>query len=94
EAPSNLIIVGKVIITPEVFKELRRLKPVGGEIRMADALKNLLKRRPIYGLRFQGSRYDCGNKLGFLKATVEFALKHPEVKDGFRQYIKERIKKI
>ncbi len=91
EAPSNLIIVGKYIITPNVFEELRKLKREsrGGEIRMADALKNLLKRRPIYGLRFEGVRYDCGNKLGFLKATVDFALKHPSVKKDFRKYLKE-----
>jgi len=94
EAPSNLIIVGKYIITPNVFEELRKLKREsrGGEIRIADALKNLLKRRPIYGLRFEGVRYDCGNKLGFLKATVDFALKHPSVKKEFRKYLKEIVK--
>lgn len=94
EAPSNLIIVGKYIITPSVFEELWKLKrgSRGGEIRMADALKNLLKRRPIYGLRFEGVRYDCGNKLGFLKATVDFALKHPSVKKDFRKYLKEVVK--
>ena len=94
KAPSNLIIVGKYILTPEVFGELKKLKPVNEEIRLADALKNLLKRRPIYGYRFEGTRYDCGNKLGFLQATVEFALRHPEVREGFKKYLKERIKKI
>lgn len=94
KAPSNLIIVGKYILAPEVFGELKKLKPVGGEIRLADALKNLLKRRPIYGYRFEGTRYDCGNKLGFLQATVEFALRHPEVRNGFKRYLKARIKNI
>jgi len=95
EAPSNLIIVGKYIITPGVFEELRKLKKdsKGGEVRMADALKNLLKRRPIYGLRFEGTRYDCGNKLGFLKATVDFALKHEAVRKEFRKYLKGVVKK-
>ena len=91
EAPSNLIIVGKYIITPNVFTELRKLKKEskGGEVRIADALKNLLKHRPVYGLRFEGKRYDCGSKIGFLKATVDFALKHPSVKKDFRKYLKE-----
>lgn len=94
EAPSNLIIVGKYIITPSVFKELKELKKKskGKEIRLADALKSLLKKRPVYGLQFEGKRYDCGNKLGFLKATVDFALKHEAVKKEFRKYLKEVVK--
>ncbi len=90
-APSNLIIVGKYIITPNVFEELRKLKHKsrGAEIGLSAALKKLLKRRPIYGLRFEGKRYDCGNKMGFLKATVDFALKHPTLKNEFRKYLKE-----
>lgn len=95
ETPSNLIIVGKYIITPNVFEELRKLKKEsrGGEIRMADAMKRLLKRRPIYGLQFEGTRYDCGSKMGFLKATIDFALKHPSVKKEFRKYLKEVVGK-
>ncbi len=93
EAPSNLIIVGKYIITPGVFEELRNLKKTSkeGEVRLVDALKNFLKRQPIYGLRFEGTRYDCGNKMGFLRATVDFALKQPSVKKEFRQYLKEAV---
>ncbi len=93
DAPSNLIIVGKYIISPRVFEELRKLKreAKSGEIRLADALKNLLKSRPIYGLRFQGKRYDCGSKIGFLKATVDFALKHPTLKKEFRKYLKKVV---
>jgi UTP--glucose-1-phosphate uridylyltransferase len=89
KAPSDLIIVAKYIITPEVFEELRKIKPAKkGELRLADALKNILKKRPIYGLRFEGKRYDCGNKLGYLQATVDFALRHSEVKKDFKKYLK------
>lgn len=93
KAPSDLIIVGKYIITPSVFKELRKLKKKsrGREIRLADALKSMVKRRPVYGLQFEGKRYDCGNKMGFLKATVDFALRHPSVKKEFRRYLKEVV---
>jgi UTP--glucose-1-phosphate uridylyltransferase len=96
DAPSDLIIVGKYIITPEVFKELNKIKKEskGGEIRLADALKSLLKSRPIYGLRFEGKRYDCGSKIGFLKATVDFALKHATLKKDFAVYLKEVVKKM
>jgi UTP--glucose-1-phosphate uridylyltransferase len=92
DAPSNLAIVGKYIITPEVFIELRKLKEQKnrkGELRLADALKNLLKKRPIYGLIYEGKRYDCGSKIGFMKATVDFGLKHPEVNGEFKKYLKK-----
>ncbi|MGC9046910.1 MAG: UTP--glucose-1-phosphate uridylyltransferase GalU [Minisyncoccia bacterium] len=89
KAPSNLIVVGKYILTPELFQELKKLRPAKTkELRIADGLKNLLKKHPVYGLRFEGKRYDCGNKLGYLKATVDFALKHPEVKKDFKKYLK------
>ena len=89
EAPSNLIVVGKYIITPDVFNELENLKPgKTGEILLADALKNLLPKKAVYGCEFEGRRYDCGSKLGFLKATVEFALKHKELNGSFREYLK------
>ena len=93
DAPSNLIIVGKYIITPRVFAELRKLKKEskGGEVRLADALKSLVKDKPIYGLKFEGKRYDCGSKLGFLKATVDFALKHNSFKKEFKKYLKEVV---
>jgi len=93
EAPSNLIIVGKYIITPPVFEELRKLEKETreGEIRLAGALKNLLKRKPIYGLRFKGKRYDCGSKIGFLKAVVDFGLKHPALKKDFYKFLKKKI---
>lgn len=89
-APSRLAIVGKYIITPDVFVELRKLNAHNGEIRLADALHNLLARKPVYGYQFQGKHYDCGSKIGFLKAVVEFGLKHPEVKAEFKKYLNER----
>ena len=94
KAPSNMVIVGKYIITPALIEELKKIKRgKTKEIRTSEALKMLLKKRPVYGLRFQGKRYDCGSKIGFLKATVDFALKHPSVKKEFRKYLKETIKK-
>ncbi|NCO15305.1 UTP--glucose-1-phosphate uridylyltransferase [Candidatus Wolfebacteria bacterium CG1_02_39_135] len=89
KAPSNLIVVAKYILTPELFRELKKIKPSRTkELRVADGLKNILKKRPVYGLKFEGKRYDCGDKLGYLQATVDFALKHPEVKKGFKKYLK------
>lgn len=97
DAPSNMIIVGKYIITPDVFAELNKLKKESrsGELRLVDALKNLLKKgKPIYAFRFQGKRYDCGSKIGFLKATVDFALKHSTLKKDFTEYLKGVVKKM
>lgn len=89
EAPSDLTIVGKYIITPDVFDELEKVKPgKDGEIRLADALKALISHKAVYGYEFEGRRYDCGSKLGFLQATVEFALKHGELNGRFRNYLK------
>ena len=89
DAPSNMAIIGRYILTPRVFKKLastRRGK--GGEVQLTDALKELLKDEPIYGFIFEGKRYDAGDKLGFLKATVEFALKEPTMGNQFRKYLK------
>ncbi len=96
EAPSDLVIAGKYVITPAVFAELENLKKSNqsGELRLSGALKNVLKKQKIYGTLIEGERYDCGSKLGFLKATVDFALKHEEVKDQFKEYLKELVKKI
>lgn len=90
KAPSNLAIVGRYILKPNVLQELSKLKPDrSGEIRLANALKSLLKTRPIYGYRFKGQRYDCGSKMGYLKATVSFALKHDEFKKDFKNFLKK-----
>ncbi|MDP3725199.1 MAG: UTP--glucose-1-phosphate uridylyltransferase GalU [Nanoarchaeota archaeon] len=93
-APSNLAVVGKYIVAPEVLTRLRNIrKPEGEELRLADAFTEACKEGvPVYGLKFQGTWYDCGSKIGFLKATVEFALKHPEVRDEFLEYLRGRVR--
>lgn len=89
EAPSNLAIIGRYVLTPEIFDSIEAIEPgSGGEIQLTDALKHLLCSRPIYGYRFQGTRYDAGDKLGFLKATVEFALRRKDLGGEFREYLK------
>lgn len=89
DAPSNLAIIGRYILTPEIFRCIESIEPgSGGEIQLTDALKYMLRDRPIYGLKFEGTRYDAGDKLGFLKATVEFALNRPDLGTSFRTYLK------
>ncbi|GBC81486.1 UTP--glucose-1-phosphate uridylyltransferase [bacterium HR10] len=89
DAPSNLAIVGRYILTPDIFEELEVTPPgAGGEIQLTDALRALLRRRPIYGYEFEGRRYDAGDKLGFLIATVELALKREDIGEAFRTYLK------
>jgi UTP--glucose-1-phosphate uridylyltransferase len=89
DAPSNLAIIGRYVLTPEIFASLESIPPgKGGEIQLTDGLRHLLRNRPIYGLRFDGTRYDAGDKLGFLKATVEFALKREDLGGEFREYLK------
>ncbi len=88
EAPSNLAIIGRYVLTPEIFDSIEAVGPgSGGEIQLTDGLKHLLNSRPIYGYRFEGKRYDAGDKLGFLKATVEFALKRQDLGEAFREYL-------
>lgn len=88
KAPSNLAIIGRYILTPQIFGVLEKLPPGrGGEIQLTDGLKKLLKKEPIYGYIFKGRRYDAGDKLGYLKATVNFALKNPEVSKPFTEYL-------
>ena len=89
EAPSNLAIIGRYVLTPEIFDSLQAIPPgSGGEIQLTDALRHLLHSRPIYAVRFEGTRYDAGDKLGFLKATVEYALRSAELGGPFREYLK------
>ncbi len=89
DAPSNLAIIGRYVLTPEVFSSLEAIEPgSGGEIQLTDGLKHLLRTRPIYGYKFEGTRYDAGDKLGFLKATVEFAMKRYDLGESFRAYLK------
>ena len=89
EAPSNLAIIGRYVLTPEIFASIESIDPgSGGEIQLTDALKHLLRNRPIYGYKFEGKRYDAGDKLGFLKATVEFALNRHDLGGEFREYLR------
>jgi UTP--glucose-1-phosphate uridylyltransferase len=88
QAPSNLAIIGRYVLTPDLFDALLEVTPdAKSEIQLTNGLKILLKSRPIYGYKFKGTRYDAGNKLGFLKATVEFALKRKDLGEQFRQYL-------
>ncbi|MCY0856083.1 UTP--glucose-1-phosphate uridylyltransferase GalU [Cupriavidus sp. D39] len=89
DAPSNLGVVGRYILTPRIFDHIRNLKPgAGGEFQLTDAIQSLLSQEQVLAYRYKGVRYDCGSKLGYLKATVEFALKHPEVMDEFGTYLR------
>ncbi len=95
EAPSNIAIMGRYIITPEIFEILEKTKPgKDEEIQLTDALKELSKKEDMYAYLFDGIRYDVGDKLGFLKATVEFALNREELKDDFRKYLQDLVKEI
>ena len=89
KAPSNLAIIGRYLLPPEIFDILDETRSdVGGEIQLTSALKTLLGRRPIDGYLFEGRRYDAGDKLGFLKATVEFALQREDLGGPFKEYLK------
>jgi UTP--glucose-1-phosphate uridylyltransferase len=89
EAPSNLAIIGRYILTPDIFDSIDRVEAgAGGEIQLTDALRHQLRNRPIYAFKFDGKRYDAGDKLGFLKATVEFALRRHDLGAPFREYLK------
>jgi UTP--glucose-1-phosphate uridylyltransferase len=89
EAPSNLAVIGRYILAPAVFDALSNITPgSGGELQLTDGLRQLLKKEKMYGYVFQGKRHDTGDKLGFLKATVEFALKRADLGEPLRQYLK------
>ncbi|MBI2884487.1 MAG: UTP--glucose-1-phosphate uridylyltransferase GalU [Candidatus Methylomirabilis oxyfera] len=88
-APSDLAIIGRYVLTPEIFEALERTPPDGGgEIQLTNGLRVLLRTQTMYGLAFRGRRYDAGSKLGFLKATVQFALKRPDLAPGLREYLR------
>ncbi|AMV44745.1 UTP--glucose-1-phosphate uridylyltransferase GalU [Paraburkholderia caribensis] len=91
-APSNYGVVGRYILKPKIFEHLHALQPgAGGEIQLTDALQNLLKDEQVLAYKYDGKRFDCGSKLGYLKATVEFALRHPEVAGEFDEYLRSRV---
>lgn len=88
KAPSNLAVVGRYILTPTIFDKLELVtKGAGGEIQLTDAIAMLLSEEPVLSYEFHGKRYDCGSKLGYLIATVEQGLKHPELREGFKSYL-------
>ena len=95
EAPSNIAILGRYIITPEIFNILENQAPgKGGEIQLTDALQTLATKEAIYAYNFEGRRYDVGDKLGFLEATVDFALKRSELRDEFIEFLKTKSDEI
>ena len=89
DAPSDLAIIGRYIFTPDIFEAIEQTTPgSGGEIQITDAMRILLKSRPFYAVKLDGTRHDAGDKLGFLKATVEFALKRDDLGAAFREYLR------
>lgn len=89
DAPSDLAIIGRYIFTPEIFSAIESTKPgAGGEIQITDAMRILLQKQPIYALKLDGVRHDAGDKLGFLIATVEYALKRDDLSEPFREYLR------
>ena len=92
DAPSTLGVVGRYVLSPRIFHFLEsQRRGAGGEIQLTDAIARLLREETVYGYEFEGRRYDCGSKLGYLEATVALALKHPEVSEGFRAYLAEMM---
>lgn len=89
DAPSNLIISGRYILQPEIFSEIEKQEAgAGGEIQITDAMMRLMKQQPFHGIKYQGTTYDCGDKIGFLAANVAFALERQDLGDGFRAALK------
>ena len=92
EAPSRMAIIGRYILRPEIFSILSNLPPGrGGEIQLTDGLAQLVKERKVFGCEFEGNRYDIGDKFGFVRATVAYALKRPDLKDKVLQYLKDTV---
>jgi UTP--glucose-1-phosphate uridylyltransferase len=92
DAPSNSAVVGRYLLAPEIFDKLENTgKGAGGEIQLTDGIADLLGDQPVYAYSFDGVRYDCGSKLGYLQATVAYGLDHPETGDEFRDYLRNLI---
>jgi UTP--glucose-1-phosphate uridylyltransferase len=90
DAPSNLAVVGRYVLAPAIFEHLEKIgQGAGGEIQLTDGIAALMREEAVYAYRFSGKRYDCGSKLGYLQATVEYALGHPELGAQFRKYLEE-----
>ena len=93
-APSTLSVIGRYLLMPEVFEYLGRMqKGAGGEIQLTDAMAELIGKAPFHGLRFEGRRFDCGSKLGFLQATIAFALTRDDLRDGLAAFLEEMVGK-
>jgi UTP--glucose-1-phosphate uridylyltransferase len=91
DAPSTLAVIGRYVLTPRIFHHLEQVRPgAGGEIQLTDGIAALMQEQQVLAYRYDGIRYDCGSKLGYLQATVELGLRHPEVGDAFGHYLKER----
>jgi UTP--glucose-1-phosphate uridylyltransferase len=90
-APSNLAVIGRYVLTPKIFELLAKVTPgAGGEIQLTDAISELLSHERVLAVRLPGRRFDCGSKLGYLQATVEYGLRHPEIGADFARYLKKR----
>jgi UTP--glucose-1-phosphate uridylyltransferase len=93
DAPSNLAVVGRYLLDPAIFDKLQFTgRGAGGEIQLTDAIADLLADQPVYAFAFSGDRYDCGSKLGYLKATVAYGLQHPETGAGFRAHLQDLLR--
>ena len=91
EAPSNLAVIGRYVLTPRIFELLAEVAPgTGGEIQLTDAISKLLLEERVLAVRLPGRRYDCGSKLGYLQASVEYGLRHPDIGEDFARYLKSR----
>jgi UTP--glucose-1-phosphate uridylyltransferase len=94
-APSNLAVVGRYLLSGAIFDDLAQIGAgAGGEIQLTDGIARLMLRQPVYAYEFDGKRYDCGNKLGYLQATVEYGLKHESLGADFGAYLKEFVAKL
>jgi UTP--glucose-1-phosphate uridylyltransferase len=92
DAPSDSAVVGRYLLAPEIFDKLETTgRGAGGEIQLTDAIADLLNDAPVYAFSFKGQRYDCGSKLGYLKATVEYGLAHAETGEAFRDYLRQLL---
>jgi UTP--glucose-1-phosphate uridylyltransferase len=90
KAPSNLAVVGRYLLTPRVFEHLENIgEGTGGEIQLTDGIARLMHDEAVYAYRFQGKRFDCGSKIGYLQANVEYALQHPELATSFKSYLRK-----
>ena len=91
-SPSTLAVVGRYVLSPRIFHHLRTMPPgAGGEIQLTDGIARLMQEERVLAYQFEGRRYDCGSKLGYLEATVDFGLKHPEVADDFAAFLRDRL---